>query len=424
VKTLSVRMLAGSIGIAVCVWGAEPRAKPRLPPVGELLDKYARHGFDVVDSLANADPSEAEALIQEIERRGPAWTVARGEAEAPARRLAAAAFALDVARVWTTDSTTRTPAKSGLTAGQSISVVVLSRGRWAFGRNLIGWGCQLLRSGTAEPGERLWHLAAVALAQGMRDQELLVGTGIETDASRWWLAERASGHLVHARSRFPDEPRFRLAQVVAEENRTWQAGSASFGDTRRVGVVLGEMTDRYLTELVAAASDAAGAVDPQQRLAAAELSRAQGLRSALRTLESLATSNEIRAEVDLRYGFIALRFGERELGLSHLTAAEHAQDPLLIHAARLLIASTRERSDQIDDAIAAYRAALNIAPHTRTASVLLTSLLMRSGRLAEAMDAAHKFLSSPEVPDLWNAYRDGDYRRLAVYIDQLRRSLP
>ena len=403
--------------VAFCMVGGLLTARPAgHAPAGAiaLLEKYAEHRFDVVSSLVSADPDDADVFTLEIETKAQAWTLVKGPAEAPARRLLAATFVLDVARVWADERTGN--------ALPSLALIVPSRlfgpPRWYYARRLIAWGCQLLRSAEPMlPDARLWFLASTALFEGLQDRELLVGSSRMIPVSGDTLrAELMNGHLAHARQQFPEEPRFRLAEAVAEENRTWNAGTAGFDPSvHPIGLVPGEITERYLLALTAAAKET-----PPKLAALQDLSFVQGLYAVSRSLEALANDPSVGAEVHLHYAFIALRFASFGAALTHARGAARSLDRDVRFVAELFSGLASEGLDQPADAIAAYRAALEIAPRARSASVLLTSLLLRSGGRAAASEAAEAYLSGPEPADPWKTYRTGDYRLFNGYLDQLR----
>jgi len=371
-----------------------------------------------VNSLASADPDDADVFTLEIETKGQAWTALKGAAEAPARRLVAATFVLDVARLWSDERTGNNPLASA-------SLIVPSRlfgpPRWYYARRLIAWGCQLLQSGESmRPEARLWFLASTALFEGLQDRDLLVGSTrtipMQGDALR---AELMNGHLAHAQKLFPDEPRFKLAAAVAQENRTWDAGTAGFDPSvHSLGLVPGEITERYLTALTAAVKET-----PPRSGALQDYSLVQGLYAVARTLEGLANDPAIAAEVHLHYAFIAMRFANYEASLVHARTAARSLDRDVRFAAELFTALASERLNQPADAVAAYRAALEIAPRARSASVLLTSLLLRTGGRSAASEVSDAYLAGPEPPDPWKTYRTGDYRLFTGYLDQVRGAL-
>jgi tetratricopeptide (TPR) repeat protein len=186
--------------LAACVLLWDPAATPRSEDIATALDRYTAGEYAGVRSAAAADP---DGLVRGLERSGPAWIAA--EADQPARRLIAAAFALEAA-----DALVNTP-------------------RRILYRRLVDWGCAQVRRVRGDERAIAWRLAAVSLLLRARDWPMLKGPG--------------PGHLRHAREAAPDEPRFLLADAVIDENQS-AAVRASFGDqagNRR----LIELTDRY-----------------------------------------------------------------------------------------------------------------------------------------------------------------------------------
>lgn len=396
----------------VCSGVVPAAATAPRPPIVNLLDRYAAHDFDAVVTLAAATPKDAADIATELEAVGPGWTTARGARETPARRLIAATFALDVVRVW--------------------SVTLTDRRRWLAGRRLLAWGCgQLRRNPTPPDGERWWHLAAIGLFEAQQDVPSLVGD----DAPAAYpgdppSADGARGHVAHALARFPDEPRFRLAQIVATEISTWRAGLTARDDGRaRDGALPPQITDEYVAGLTDAAHPNAPPRDGygryRVRLAADELARIAILRGARSRYQTLFDVEPVAGEAHLRFAYSALRLGDGAGGLEHLGRAEALlTDPVLLYLTRLYAGSALERIEHPADAITAYRRALEGMPSARTASLALTSLLIRESRVPDAYDVADGLLSHPHATDPISRYRSGDYRFVFDDLEQLKRVLP
>ena len=79
-----------------------------------------------------------------------------------------------------------------------------------------------------------------------------------------------------------------------------------------------------------------------------------------------------------------------------------------------------ERQGRDEDAVAAYRAALQVIPRAQTASTMLTARLIKMGRMADAAKVAEEFFSGPPVVDPWRQYRLGDFRSWPSLMKQLR----
>src|SRR6476661_5944973 len=128
---------------------ALPSAQRFKPSIVELLDRYANHDFEAPVSLAGLTEEDAGKVVQELELKGAAWASSRGSRETQGRRLIAATFALELARVWSPTAFDR---------------------RSRSNRRLLAWGCeQLRRNNVPLEGERWWHLAAIGMFEGRQD---------------------------------------------------------------------------------------------------------------------------------------------------------------------------------------------------------------------------------------------------------------
>jgi hypothetical protein len=131
-------------------------------------------------------------LRDELKDVAGTWTTAAGRPSEVRRRLVAATVALELANA-KMDS------------------------EWVALRELVEWGCELLRRGGPSDAERIWQRASIALAGGALDDALLyrTRTGLRYD------------HASHA-SGFPDDSRIAFARRFAVP-----AGSDSrFADAR------------------------------------------------------------------------------------------------------------------------------------------------------------------------------------------------
>jgi hypothetical protein len=385
-----------------------PASQQSRPPVIELLDRYANHDFAAVVSLAGASTKDADEIANQLAKAGADWTSAKDARETPGRRLIAATFGLDLARVW---SANRFDA------------------RWRTSRQLLAWGCaQLRRNTTPLEGERWWHLAAIGIFEGRQDIWSLVGSDLGRPPANWPAIDGVHGHIAHALERFPDEPRFQLARVMARElsrNGEWMADS----ETRpRSGALPGELTDDY----VAALSEAAKPPKRSQPInhmalyrVQQELAMVDQVREVRHQYEALLGVEPIAGEVHLRYAYSTLKLGDRNGGLEHLShAAALLKDPVLLYTTYLFAGSARERVNQPLQAIAEYEHALAFAPGARSASLALTSLLMRQSRVQEAAAIAEQLLGRPGTVDPVGPFRLGDHRLVSDYLERLKRALP
>ena len=363
----------------------------------EYLDKYAGGDDTVVREFAR---TAGEKQIKTIEDQGARWINANPTAHAR-RRLAAAAFVLEVAREWQ-----GTP-------------------NWHLARRLISWSCHEFSSTKAPPerGEQLWYLASVALVGGAEDWWFLIGRSAFADAKKSGKApvddELFRGHLAHALERFPNDPRFALANAVSIESLSWEVGGIGRDPNQR-GIIAGQIAQEALGKTV---QDWDGSAPPG-KAGNRGVTTGPGVPEVQRVAmryASLANQAPVAAEAKIRAGLVSFRISNNERALGHLLQVPQlTTDPFLIHLSRLIEGVVHERQGQYDDAVAAYRAALQAVPRAQTASTMLAARLIKMGKLAEAAQVAEEFFSGPTVVDPWRLYRLGDYRSWPSLMEQLR----
>jgi tetratricopeptide (TPR) repeat protein len=289
------------------------------------------------------------------------WIAAGGLAAADRRRLAAATMVLEY-----------TAARENLSPP------------------LIEWACEQLTKYPTPALEELWLRASIALIEGRQAWTILTGA--------------TSSHLAHARERFPANTHFKFAEAVGAET------TADDGANRPAD--RGMVIDRLWSEMLDQPSD--------QSSKAAAL-----LQQAATTLETLVPDETVGAEARLRLGFIHLRLGRHEQALQQFTqVVSVTSDAQLKYLGHLFSGWTLARDGRTDEAIAAYRAALELIPRARSATTLLTMLLVMNHKLGDAETVTDAFLSTPmTVEDPWRTYPQGSYRSYQRLIDQLHEAI-
>jgi tetratricopeptide (TPR) repeat protein len=340
----------------------EPLAPDELPA---LFERYADGDYDaVVWRLRQA--ADAANTGKLIRREGPRWADhADGGAH---RRAVVAALALEV-------------------AAPAYPIPRASDEHWVSWTQdalpLVYWGGEVLgESLRVHPAERSWYLAAIASLQGMLQ-------------FRGDMRNRRDSEQLRAQavSRIPDEPRYRLAQALGAEQlfelgrvgpQEVRAGfdhAIAWGDPNVTAETQLRYVSRYL-DARKASSEALGPItDPDRR----------------------AESRE----------FLALTS----------SVERTTSDDFLIFISRFFRARIYDRLDERGEAEAAYRAALEIYPAAQSASVALATLLYLRGENAEAQRLVNGVLASPDAVDPWRVYHLQDYRRLPLYIEQMRAAL-
>jgi tetratricopeptide (TPR) repeat protein len=355
-------------------------ARPSVvgPTTVAFLDQYLAGAHDAAVAAAAAG-DDFDGVLSELTHRGPAWIDAAGPDEAPRRRLAAASFALEVARAaehvdWKWVQRVR------LNMGKENPLVSPDFIYWKTPPLLIEWACGVLRAAPApHPAERLWQLAALSVAQRRGDYEFLIGSPWDARAN----PEDAIEHLKHASARFPDEPRVALAQAVALEWRTW------YTQSRR------------------------------PRL------RARPVAEARRALEDLTRDDIVGAEAMVRLGALRLRSRDFNGAVGVLERVETAtRDRYLLYLGRYFTGQAREQQKRFEDAERAYRGALAAIPRATSATTALAALLARHDRRAEAAALVEASLTGGPLPiDPWRTYAAADDRFWPELIARLREEI-
>jgi tetratricopeptide (TPR) repeat protein len=354
-----------------------PLARTRSA-TGDALDRYAAGDYEravsVLMGIGSFNPEHAQA-----------WVDAGESADARAHRL--------------------------LIAGTLALEVVAAKENWP--SQVVEWACDAFRAaGPATANEALWLRASIALAEGREMWAFLVKPAQANvkPAARESVAGAPAdtGHLAHARARFPTDPYFVMAEAVAAEVKASEPADPLATHSEQTPVA----SDRISSLL-----------DGPAPLSAAQKS---ALESALTSLQSLMTNPVVGAEARVRAGFIALRLGHSDRALPMLReAAATATEPFVKYLAHLYAGWTLAHTGHNDDAIAEYRAALDIVPHARSAATLLTSLLVMSDKIADAEALVDREIAvqAADNKDPWRIDLLGDYRNYPALIAQLREAI-
>lgn len=306
-----------------------PIARGQDQPVNltQLLDTYYQGRYDEAVATAAALPELGPLRLQFVQGT-PAWINA-DPANAEKRRAAVAGFVAEL-------------------AGARLET------DWGRLSDLIEWTCaQLLRaSGPPTSFERSWHMATTALAGRARVRVWLLGPYARLPHQKPLKRVPQKDdppsplHLMHAIERFPDDPRFQLARVVAW---TWGRDSEPFRNLER------EASDRMRT------------TRPAQL-------------EAITALEPLLAVPAVAAEAWIRAGLVHVTVGNHVAALKAFeTARPGAGSTQLNYLSHFLAARSLEMLNRQDEAIAEYQNALDIVPLAESATVALASLQFLRG---------------------------------------------
>lgn len=312
-------------GVA-CAWLAvSPHAQE--PPVDliALLETYHSGAYDEAVAQAAAVKDLGPLRLQFVQQT-PGWI-----GNDPARRAAVAGFVVELAAARLEDD-------------------------WGRLSDLIEWTCaQLLRTGPPAEFERRWHMATIALAGRARTRLWLLGPYARLPHQKPLKRPPSKDdppsplHLMHAIERFPDDPHFQLARIVA-----WMWGRDS-EPIRNMRADWQHNLDRW-----------APSRPPQL--------------DAVVAFEPLTHAPEVAAEARIRTGVIYVTVADHKAALKAFEAAQPlARTPQLRYLSHFLAARSLEILQRPDDAIAQYRRALDAVPSAESATIALASLQFLRG---------------------------------------------
>lgn len=352
-----------------------PAASPAAFQLGQNAASLFRQyrGGDWVGAMQHVSAlseAQVDSLVRDIRRRAGGWVRDAGGTDRA--RLDVATFMIDVA--WSRLETD-----------------------WQVVRDLTEIACRLVDPIYGSSGSvRRWHLAALALIEGAADARFLVDTPRAKEVPTFT-------HLAHSRSKFPDEPRFRLAEAVVEA-----MGHADLAPPRD--------QPWYDDDELKARPGSINRV---------EVSMRNERRVMRRDFEALTKVEGIAAEAHLRVGHLAYQLNDDTAALEHLGAAvAGSEDTFIEYVAHLVSAMVHSRRNERALAEASLRRALEVVPFAQSAVELLSAELFLTGRESQAHDLLESwFLRRNRPVDPWRLFGYGDFRALPGLMSMLRREV-
>jgi len=380
--------------------GVSPKQRPiRGEVFQQALELYDRGLYDSFTSLVSSALNTT--AFDEFDHQAKRWiSETEHESESEWRRtIVAAAVALEVAHVLREEPADRA-------------------GRY------LAWASAIMRRSrptAASDTERLWYLAAIAGMEELDEPWVLTAGATEASPSLGSLSRSIGkgGQLQIAVARFPEEPRFRLAEAEFAE----------------IGVPFFAFTPSFRRFAEAHAKDHVREDGPWEELgplflrnqAATLLADALKLSEARRAFLGIQDSPGLRPEVELHLGYLESGAMNWASALQHFARVnELTDDPYLLYLSYYFVGLTRHRMTDHAAAAAAFQRALNTVPRARSAATQLAAELLLSDR-ADDFDRAYAVLQSaytPPVPrDPWRLYQRGDARLWEAYMARLRAAL-
>jgi len=379
-------MTAGVILAATAILSSTPSAQSGRLDLARLLDLYAAGKIDdAMTTVARATRDQAHDLRIQLVVYGQTW-IHGGPPEISPRLFAAAAFGLDM------------------------EALRAERGEWSVRRQsdcagncVLEWGCIVLRARkVSDERDRLWLLASVALAEGVRDWSFLQ-TPLAPSLSR--AAE--GGHLAHALARHPNEPRFRLARAAAIASR--------FDTTT-------ELDLPKAGELARTPGNPAVIVARPPPMGSMEERRRGQLDYAMQQFVRLVDDPVVGTEARIRLAYLHYRSEQYEQARREAEAAANVtSDADLRYLASFLAGQAAQAAGDLDNAETLYTQALAIRPRAQSASLALAALEMVRGAAGPAYDLfAAPRSSRVDDDDPWRLFFYGDFPKLASLVRELR----
>jgi tetratricopeptide (TPR) repeat protein len=375
------------LAAAAFAWWSIVAVSPTHDDIQRALDRYSAGDHDAaiagIDRAITAGALRAAA--EQWIRTGEASTLARRQRVAAAFTLEAVWVATRSAEViwdleWT--STWATPWDAHVSSPRSLLPIV-------------SWGCKLISDAPApHSADAVWLLASVGALQDVRAAGALLAYRGSPGPQPTWdphvRRELTSGHLVHARAHTPAEPRWKLAELLAQVR---ELEMAPFH--QRPGVLRNPVW------------------------------RPQALPRIQERLEELAADAALAREVRLRVAYIEIRRGRWREALAAIERERPLlTEPFLIAVAEYLRGWASEQLGQRVEAIAAYRRSLAIAPGMRNVITLLAAQLYAANDRTEAYAILENMHAAPSHPrDLIVQFERGDARLVPEYFARLREAL-
>jgi tetratricopeptide (TPR) repeat protein len=312
-----------------------------------MVDTYYQGRHDEAIARAAALPDLGPLRVRIVQDL-PVW-IAADPATADRRRAAVAGFIVELA-------------------------AARQEADWGRLSDLVEWACaQVLRAGgPPTPFERSWHMATTALAGRARVRVWLLGPFARLPHQKPRTPQEddppSPRHLMHALERFPDDPRFQLARVMAwlwgRDSEPMRNMRAAWRDNLRRGAP----------------------------------SRAPQL-EALVAFEPLTAIPAVAAEAWIRMGLIHVTVGDHAAALAAFAHAQPvASAPALAYLSHFLAGRALEALERPADAIPAYRKALAIVPDAESASIALASLLFLRNEREASVALVDRAFGAPGAP--------------------------
>jgi len=285
---------------------------------------------------------------------------------------------------------------------------------WPSAQAAIEWVCvQYRRENEVTGTERLWHLAAISLAEGAGDVRFLTWEPVpNTRVSKSVLY----GHVNHVELRIGRNPWLTFSRAISLERDTYPE--------RRREIVMGteaQMKKAYESMHFAKIYGLQmGVMSDEDREMAREYERRLKIRAAAQAFLDLQNQAEVGVDATLRAGVLLSRVSEDADALLLLARAAKAGDAFIQYVAHFHAGRIAERAGRTDDAMAHYRAAMSISPKAQSAPFALAAIFGRTARVDDARALVEEAVKQPADDDPAKRYGTGTLHLWPSRIQALR----
>ena len=346
--TVSTAMPALIVLVIMTSLAAPAAAQPAPIDVVGFIDAYAQGRRDEAVAKAAALPDLGPLRLRFVQDT-PGW-IAAEPSQSERRRRAVAGFLVELAAArLETD--------------------------WGRLSDLIEWTCALILRPAGPPSEfeRAWYMATTALAGRARTRVWLLGPFARLPHQKPRAPQPddppSPKHLFHALERFPDDPHFQLARVIAW---TWGRDEEPIRNLRRDD-------------------------DDGSR---GRVTRASQL-EAIVALEPLTSVPAVAAEAFIGIGRLHMTVRDHAAALRAFEQAlAVAQMAELQYVSAFLAGRALEALDRGDEAAAKYRHALSVVPGAESATIALASRQFSGNERDQAVAMIGAVFAKPAtIPD-------------------------
>jgi tetratricopeptide (TPR) repeat protein len=279
---------------------------------------------------------------------------------------------------------------------------------------VVNWAYALFaQRGKPDDTEHAWLMAAISLAEGVRDWRFLhryVAPPAANTRSRPGTGPPPVRGLINmALDRFPNDPALRLHLAMAAASR--------FAVTAEGG----RLTVDPFGPMVASTN--VMVTGPNGRPQMALMPRYESRDETLELFRALQDDPAVGAEARMRRGYLLWASDQDAAARADLSAAASAaRDADVRYLAHFLLGWTALNSKELKEAHTQLTRALEVRPGSQSATLALAAVQLQQGEGTRAYDLAQASLAKAD-DDPWRLFLYGHHAKLPSRIAELRRRI-